>query len=420
MKEEWWTQDNEPLERIRVMLSGFRNLGAKRRLLPFGQDETDDRGQFRIFGIPPGSYLLGASPRPSFGDWRREMRSFPPTYYPGVLSVEEAASIEVVAGGEVGGFHITLIEALSYSVSGRVLTPEGKPAHSVWIVSSKQSRKDAFPMMEQSTSTNLQGEFKVSGLFPGRHRLHARAERDGDAQMASATVDLADRDLSGLTLVLGKGAEITGRIVTNSEDTDLDSRRISVNMVPDGNSSRIFFGGTGVRVKEDFTFRKSNLPEGRYRLAVRLSTGNHYVSSIRFEGQDITDRPIEMRSNDRLEGVEVHLSSDGARINGFVEQAEGRKAAEGATVLVFAADPRHRERPSRFTRTTQTDQSGRFSLEGLVPAEYLVCALGDHEAGREMDPDYLRSLEKDSERIDLSAGQIVRESLVELPAPKMN
>ena len=127
-----------------------------------------------------------------------------------------------------------------------------------------------------------------------------------------------------------------------------------------------------------------------------------------------------MRSNDRLEGVEVHLSSDGARINGFVEQAEGRKAAEGATVLVFAADPRHRERPSRFTRTTQTDQSGRFSLEGLVPAEYLVCALGDHEAGREMDLDYLESLEGDSERVDLSPGQVTRQTLVAVEGPELN
>ena len=161
-------------------------------------------------------------------------------------------------------------------------------------------------------------------------------------------------------------------------------------------------------------------PEGTYRLVARHPTGSHYVSSIRVEGQDITDRPIELRSNDRLDGVEIHISSQGARISGYVEQAEEREVAAGATVLVFAADPQHRGFLSRFTRTTQTDQSGRFSLEGLVPAKYLVCALADHQAGSEMDPDYLRSLERDSERIDPSPGQTVQESLVALPAPKMN
>jgi len=413
-------QDNEPLERVQVMLSGYRNLGGERRLMPFGRDETDDRGQFRIFGVPPGTYLLSASPRP-FATMRGGAdRSFPPTYYPGVLRVEEAATVEVAAGSEVGGFNISLIESLAYSVGGRVLTPEGKPAHSASIMSLNASGEDILSMMGRNTTTNLQGEFKISGLLPGRHRLHARAGGGEDAQMASATVDVVDRDLSGLTLVLGKGAQITGGIVTDHEGADLDWRRIFVSVVPTANIMQISFGGSGGRVGEDFKFKISNKPEGTYRLVARLPPGNHYVSSIRVEGQDITDRPIELRSNDRLDGVEIRISTDGGRISGYVEQEEEREVAEGATVVVFAADPQPRRYPSRFTKTTQTDQSGRFSLEGLVPGEYLVCAVADHQAGSEMDPDYLRSLERDSERVDLSAGQTLEESLVALPAPKMN
>lgn len=413
-------QDNEAVERVTVMVKGYRSLAGKGRLLPFGRDETDDRGQFRIFGIPPGSYYLSVSPAPFIRDPRREIRSFAPTYYPGVLRIEEAARIEVAAGGEIGGFNITVMEAISYSVSGRVLTPEGTPAHSVWIMSMQESGKDPSSIMGQNTNTDLQGEFKVSGFLPGRHRLYARAGGGEDAQMASATVDVVDQDLSGLTLVLGEGAEITGRMVAEGEASAVDWRRVFLSVVPTGNITLMSFGGSGFQVKEDFTFKISNRPEGTYRLMVRLPAGNHYVSSIRFEGQDITDRPIELRSNDRLDGVEIYISSEGARFSGSVEQAEGRKVAEGATVLVFSADPDQRAFPSRFTRTTQTDQSGRFSLQGLVPGEYLVCALADHEAGREMDPDYLRRLERKSERIDPSPGQTVQESLVALPAPEMH
>ena len=413
-------QDNEAVERVTVMVKGYRSVAGEGRLLPFGRDETDDRGQFRIFGIPPGNYYLSVSPAPFIRDPRREIRSFAPTYYPGVLRIEEAARIEVTAGGEIRGFNITVMEAISYSVSGRVLTPEGTPAHSVWIMSMQESGKDLSSIMGQNTNTDLQGEFKVPGLLPGRHRLYARAGGGEDAQMASATVDVVDQDLSGLTLVLGEGAEITGRIVAEGEASTVDWRRVFLSVVPTGNITLMSFGGSGSQVNEDFTFKISNRPEGTYRLMVRLPAGNHYVSSIRFEGQDITDRPIELRSNDRLDGVEIYISSEGARISGSVEQAEGRKVAEGATVLVFSADPDQRAFPSRFTRTTQTDQSGRFSLQGLVPGEYLVCALADHEAGREMDPDYLRSLERDSQRIDPSPGQTLQESLVASPAPEMN
>ena len=413
-------QENEAVERVRVMVKGYRSLAGKERLLPFGRDETDDRGQFRIFGIPPGNYYLSVSPLPFIRDPRREIPSFAPTYYPGVLRIEEAARIEVTAGGELGGLNIIVMEAFSYSVSGRVLTPEGQPAHSVWIMSMQESGKDPSSMMGPNTHTDLQGEFKVSGLLPGTHRLYARAGGGEDAQMASATVDVVDQDLSGLTLVLGEGAEITGRIVAEGEASTVDWHRVFLSVVPTGNITLMAFGGSGFQVNEDFTFKISNRPEGTYRLMVRLPAGNHYVSSIHFEGQDITDRPIELRSNDRLDGVEIYISSEGARISGSVEQAEGRKVAEGATVLVFSADPDQRAFPSRFTRTTQTDQSGRFSLQGLVPGEYLVCALADHEAGHEMDPDYLRSLERDSQRIDPSPGQTVQESLVASPAPEMN
>ena len=237
--------------------------------------------------------------------------------------------------------------------------------------------------------------------------------------MASTVVEVTDQDLEGLTLVLGSGAEISGRIVTDRQDSDLDWRRIRLFMAPESTAGRGFFSGGRARVEEDFTFRVSRLSEGPYRLVVWLPRGNHYVSSVRVEGHDITDRPIELRSDDRLEGVEVQVSSDGAQISGVVQDKKAGEAVEGATVLVFAADSQKRGARSRFTKTAQTDQSGRFSLEGLVPAEYRVCALTDHEPGRESELDYLISLERGSERIDLSPGQTVEESLVALPAAEV-
>ncbi len=414
-------QDKEPVERVAVRLRVYRSLGGNARLLPSGQDETDDRGYFRIFGVPPGDYYLRVSPRPLFGDSRRPMRSFAPTYYPGVLSVEEAATIKMTAGKEAGGFNITVIEASSFSVSGRVLTPEGKPAHSVWIVSMKQSGKELPTGMGRNTNTDLQGQFKVSGLLPGGHRLYARSGSGEGQQLATADVEVVDKDLSGLTLVLAKGAEITGRIVVEGEASAVDWRRIFLDMSPSkDNPNRLSFGGTRASVEQDLTFRIANHPEGSHHLIVRLPPGNHYVSSIRLKGQDIADHPIELKSNDQLEGVAIYIASDGAQLSGVVEQAEGQEVVEGATVLAFATDPQHREFPSRFTKTTQTDQSGQFSLEGLAPGKYLVCALLDHQSGNEWDADYLKGLEKDSEEIDLSSGQTIEKSLVALPAPETN
>lgn len=413
-------QYNEPLSRVSVTLSSYQSIGGERKLFPASRAQTDDRGRFRLFDIPPGSYYLRAAPR-SFSVRSGEgTRPFPPTYYPGVMSLQEATKLEVTAGQEVGGFHFTLIETHGYSVSGRVLTAEGRPANSVWIVSKRESAEAFVSGPETSADTNLHGEFKVTGLLPGRHRLHARGGENDNPQMAGTVVQVTDQDIEGLTLVLGAGAEVTGRIVTDREDSALEWRRTWLEIIPDSKATRGFFGGTGGRVEEGLTFKLANLHEGAYHLAVRLPPGNHYVSSIRIEGEDITDRPIELRSSDRLDGVEVHVSSNGAQISGVVEENKAGQAVEGATVLVFAADSQRRGRYSRFTKTAQTDQRGRFSLKGLVPGEYLLCAVADHESGLESDLDYLSSLERDSERIELSSGQTTEESLLALPAPKMN
>lgn len=422
-------QDYEPLSRVIVTLSGYHTVQGERELTPVSRAQTDDRGQFRLFDIPPGSYFLSATQgggRPFFGRRGRRGQSFPPTYYPGVPSPEQATKIEVSAGGEVGGFHLTLIEAYTYSVSGRVLASDGSLAQSVRIMTVNRSSPGQVSVRGGAT-TDLQGTFRVDGLLPGRYRLIAGRGRGQEPQIASASVEVIDRDIQGLTLALGSGASITGRIVSENQESTLNWRRISVVTRPAEGGGRGFGfggrgrpGGGGRPIEEDFSFRISNLPGGLYRLSVNLPPGNHYVESIRAQGQDIVGRLIELNDHDQLSGVEVRVSPNGSRISGRVESEEDGRAVDGATVLVFAADPQQRGSFSRFTRTTQTDQAGRYSLEGLAPAEYLVCALVEHEPGRESEPEYLNFLEGDSTSIDLSAGETSSKTLVALEAPATN
>ena len=417
-------QDYEPLSRVAVTLSGYQTVQGERTLVPVARAQTDDRGQFRLFDIPPGSYFLSATRGGAFPFFRgrgRRRQSFPPTYYPGVSSPEQATKIEVSAGGEVGGFHLTLIESHTYSVSGRVLAADGSPGQSVRIITVNQSGPALTSLRGGGTTTDPQGAFNVAGLLPGKHRLIARRGRREEPQIASASVEVIDRDIQGLTLALGSGASITGRIVSESQESVLDWRRVEVVTRPaEGGRRGRVFGGRGARVEEDLSFRISNLPGGLYRFSVSLPPGNHYVESIRAEGQDIFDRLLELNNHDHLSEVEVRVSPEGSQISGMVESEEDGQPVDGATVLVFAADPQQRGSVSRFTRTTQTDQAGRFSLQGLAPAEYLVCALVEHEPGRESEPEYLNGLEGDSTTIDLSAGEMSSKTLVALQAPATN
>ena len=59
-----------PLVTVRVLRYVYRQ-GQQQRV-PMGADRTDDRGQYRVFGLEPGDYLVSASaPRPHRGVWPR-------------------------------------------------------------------------------------------------------------------------------------------------------------------------------------------------------------------------------------------------------------------------------------------------------------------------------------------------------------
>src|SRR5439155_23136145 len=118
-------QDNEPLSKVVVQLSRIRTVRGKRKLVPSKFVATDDRGQFRLFDIPPGRYYLGASYR-SFGVVGKPVgagqpKTYPITYYPGVVELQEATKIQVPAGADIGGMNFTLMEIPSYTISGKIL-----------------------------------------------------------------------------------------------------------------------------------------------------------------------------------------------------------------------------------------------------------------------------------------------------------
>ena len=175
------------------------------------------------------------------------------------------------------------------------------------------------------------------------------------------------------------------------------------------------FGGGPQETKDDLTFSQ-NVPEGSMRFSVNLPTGNFYLKSIRMEGRDVTDQAVDFKNNDRYHGVEVVISSQGGQLSGVVRKEEGGEVLRGATVVVFPADP-ERQGKSRFIKTVQTDQQGSFDAKGLVPGEYLACALLNHEAGAESDVSYLKEIEKAGKRVELIAGSTKTENLVAVAGP---
>jgi hypothetical protein len=132
-----------------------------------GGGSTDDRGQFRLFGIAPGKYYVSARYR----DWQTENEgdsTYPPIYFPGTPNAQEAARIEVVAGGQLSGIDISLAETKAFSISGKVFRSDGKPAVEAMLSNMRMDDGDWGGWMSRGGVVDAEGNFKLGGLLPGR------------------------------------------------------------------------------------------------------------------------------------------------------------------------------------------------------------------------------------------------------------
>src|SRR5688572_9786505 len=87
----------DPLRGVAVRAYQYRFTAGERRLQGIsagpgaGPSVTDDRGEQRIFGLPPGEYIVAASP----GLGGASVRGDADTYHPGTARVEEALPVRL-------------------------------------------------------------------------------------------------------------------------------------------------------------------------------------------------------------------------------------------------------------------------------------------------------------------------------------
>ena len=134
----------EPVANATVVAYRYGYAGGARRLMPVGnastRDTTDDQGQYRLFGLPPGEYYVSATLRAGGAEITDPMDGEPsgyaPTYYPGVPNVGEAARVRLAVSQENTGVSFGLIATRLVTVTGQVISSNGTPAPSVVVLTS--------------------------------------------------------------------------------------------------------------------------------------------------------------------------------------------------------------------------------------------------------------------------------------------
>ena len=342
---------------------------------------SDDRGIYRVFGLAPGTYSIGAG---STETERTMNRGFSVQYdrrfYGGATTVEESKPVELSRAGEAQGIDIVLKRtADGYTIRGRVIQAVTKKPVSNTVVRFGPLRDGRAGFYTSAVVVSDSGDFNLQGIASGDYGLTAgvRTSDAGSYVADPVEVSVVDRDVNDIVIELKPAATLKGMIAPVETDAGLDLSSIadqSLLLVGVVDSSAQAFGmmrgpTVGLRVRPDRTFTAVGLRPGNYRVTLSpwAPVKGFYVVRMEVEGAAVVG-PLRIEGAETVANVRIVIG----RAAGVVR---GRVVARNGTIdfgrVGISAAPVGSDAPPVVQRV---DSAGAFILEGLPPGEAEVKA----------------------------------------------
>jgi len=390
---------------VRAMRYSFAN--GKRQLAPAGFASTDDLGRYRIFGLAASEYYVSAQPSDRWNSVQWDSTAgFAPTFYPGTPSVTEAQRLRVAAGSENSAINFAMIPARTVKVSGTVVRSDGQPASQGFLMLQLGGPDETSFSMTGGGMVQPDGTFTLSGIAPGEYVLHITLGEEGnDTERESGSLPITvngAEDLTGLTLTTSRPSTIAGQVIFDGALPE-KLRPSEFNFFLQAASPVMTFWGSQLTPKDDWTFESRGGVGAMLVQPGRMPDG-WMLKSVLLNGQDVTDSGVVPRSGERLDGLQIVVTSRLTRVNGTAVNDVNQPARDYVAVI-FPDDASLWTRFSRRMRVETPDQQGRFETTKLPPGHYLAAAVEYIEDGRQADPEYLESLRTWATGFELKEGE---------------
>jgi hypothetical protein len=176
---------------------------------------TDDRGIYRVYGLPAGKYKVAIGDQFAAFTSTRGRRFYPQTFHPDVTDEAKAEIVELTEGAEASNVDITVARAMTgFSATGTVIDaeknqPVGGVSFGLTIIVG--GRPSGF-MSGNGVSTNT-GAWRIDNLPPGRYAGSILPGSGTGYYGETQPFDISDGDVSNLEMKVHRGSMINGNIV---------------------------------------------------------------------------------------------------------------------------------------------------------------------------------------------------------------
>lgn len=429
-------QQGQPLVALNVRAVRVRDLDGGTPNSPFpatGEDRTDDRGVYRIYGLRPGLYVVYAggynnTPVPFSGGSGEAA-----TFYPSGTR-DTAAEISVRGGQEVGGLDIRLRDDPARRVTGTVESATGSFGElgvgiNLMYASTGMPAGTAF-----LNPNNPSGDrsFYFDGIGDGEYDLQATVNGRDGMTLASTPqrVSVHGADVTGLRLTLVPLASASGTVrfepaAEAGRPAPESCKAVRATQLPQ-ETLLTASAAMPVRPKPGSLFSRLAVPQsaapdgagaftvrsldaGRYRLTVRLFDEALYVRSIQAPAPATPQRTagaqrtaaaatvsrdvFDVKAGQQFSGLSVRVAEGAASFAGSIAAAEPAGSAPPTPIPSFSQlrvhlVPQERERAEETLHYYEAPVSGdgTFAFRNLAPGRYLVLARPFVAEGGESGP----------------------------------
>jgi len=381
--------------------------------------DTDEQGRYRMFGIPPGRYVVSAVVGQAIRGTMGKVNNLPGyvrTYFPGTPIATDAQLLDISAGDQPLNVNFALSKGLTGQIAGRVLTADGQPFRgAVNLVASARSGAVAGEAPE--TRRTSDGTFVFDRLPLGEYVVQAatsRKSRSNEGEFGLQFVTVSGARPVDVAIRMSAGSSLVGRVMFNGEPP-ANAHGIELAAVPSDPDFASIADNPFARaeIHDDWTFDMDGL-NGPRRLALLAAPDGWTVERISLDGEDVTDAPLLLGNSVVTSNVEVVLTSNVAQVSGVVSDGN-RAPAPDVAVLAFATDRHLWFDHSRFVSYVRSSLDGGFDLRGLPPGGYYLVAVDTREfaeIGQQIsNPEFLGTLTGAATRITLEQAQHSRINL---------
>ena len=337
---------------------------------------TDDRGRYRLHGLPPGVY--GAVVAPDGAQTGAAI--FAPVYSGGVSDARQAQFFRLSAGETRDGVDFLLPRRAAGAVSGTLSQLPGEWRDGEAVVAAFPSSNADSPLA--LTRAGRGGAFRFPDLPPGTYRVVAMGpvigwSGDGPVfsspfRRAEQTVEVREGEAASAAIEISDGFEVNGVVSFSggtssaacSGDLQILLRALGETLAAEPLKARVSRGA----------FRLGGVQPGRYQVETAGAAPPCSLGEVRAGDQLLSDRVLDVRGP---AAVSVLLSSDSGAIVGTTVQVQGEEAPTRFALLLPWAPSSALEDGAM---AAEIDAGGHFRFEEVPPGTYRLFALRQLDA----------------------------------------